>query len=212
MGAWLDVLKWLGTLVGGALIGGLIAMGFERFKNRPPAVRYSVDSDPFFSTVPGLSATVHVVEDDKPYDFSELSLVGLSVTNASSKDFTEFGFKLAIPDGCSCVSAVCDKVDESHAITIVKAPTPAAPVSVLEFRCEPFNRRDRYAVTLYVAGNYRAMRHIKPTTKVPVRFVETEQIVEVTPSPLRYSAVVATVLAMRSDGGTDTRGVGVVPG
>lgn len=154
-------LTWIiptAALFTGGLGGALLTTFVSSFRSRLQPVSYVLSTQKLFGDHrPNGELRLSVVARGAvnamadPEHFDHLYLVQLDIINVGNRDLEEFSFGITFNDSDRILFSQCFAKDRHHAI--IGAPTPSItiPLSQIDFKCRPFNRRDSYSVTLYAA-------------------------------------------------------------
>lgn len=169
------------ALVAAGLLGAMIMGMFRRRRGQYHPVGLRVTANPIFpppQTGGRSDAQVVLKYNDVTFLATQLFLVELLMVNMGPTDFHEFKFGLTMPGGHNIIASNCRPPDMEHAVEAKPAVTPENWAKEMSFALRPFNRRDSYALKLYihVSGKGGGIGEITPTTGEPVTFVDIPAI------------------------------------
>lgn len=175
---WLQLIV---AILGGGAIGAIITAFVTSYRLRiqPVGKRFAVM--PVFrksdDTI-GLDARVTC---GNGTTFDNLFLVNVTVVNRGNKDFECFDFGVTLSNGDRCIHVDRWTSDRHHDAIIKTDLSPNEPKEVIDFQLRPFNRRERYDVTLYLvihAGS-KAPTEVQLSSPLPIRFVDNPTFAEI---------------------------------
>lgn len=171
------------TLLGGGAAGSIITLLTTSIKNRIQPVSCREEILPIFKKTLSESSLINVsiINDGRMYQFQNLFLINIQITNQGNKDILEFPFGITLGPYDKIVYIEKHSSDRFHSINQVQTITPEIASNEIDFILEPFNRRDSYFIKLYVVITEVKDEPEKPKygSSYPVKFIKTPTVNEV---------------------------------
>ena len=169
----LDAIKTIMGLGGATVLGFVLKAWWDKRQGRVQPIRYRIETDRIFSQKHGLEMQIIATGDESGATYLNLTLLKLTLTNGSERDFDMFPFKLVMPEGYTAVSCERETPDPAHECNLDAVPTHSNHLAALDIHCVPFNRRDSYVVKIYATGetDTDALLTLTPCSVLPVKFV-----------------------------------------
>lgn len=171
------------SFVGGGLAGSLLTNYMAYRRNRIQPVAYKIERDKLFSvdgTAPLLRTSISIEHDGKPFVFDSLYRQRIEIINKGSLDQQQFAFGVTLCKGERAVYVQSSTEDRFHKLTGFEQVCPNSPQNSFDLVAEPFNRGDRYAITIYTTVAPPTMEPKKASlgSREAVRFVEMPNLSE----------------------------------
>jgi hypothetical protein len=173
----MDGLQIAATLLGGGAVGAVITAVATKWRARQQPIVYFATLKPLFPGHVGQDAQFELtIFDGKDrHNFSALYVVEYVVTNTGNQDLKSFTFGTTLQNGARAVQLEMASSDRLHKIDTAQAPRPDHPQTEIDITVAPFNRKDRYAITIYVVPSEvpPTLEDLNLATAEPVRLVRT---------------------------------------
>lgn len=181
-----NYLSFLIPLTTGGVMGAFLNHFFALRKDRIQPVGYQLDIIPLFKKDIVKSAfitNVTISDGDKQYNFDNLFVINILITNKGNKDIDDFKFSVKLSEGDKIISVEHMQFDRYRNVAITdKIPSPVKPLDEVEMVLDKFNRKDSYHIRLhtFIPEGRAEPGKIKFNTPQPVKFTSTPTIDEVT--------------------------------
>jgi hypothetical protein len=143
------------SLVGGGAVGALITSVVTARRSKIQPVGYRLEIERMFAGVAGpenRKIKISVADGEKKAEFDNLHQITLTVLNKGNKGIDEFTFGVELPLNYGAILYDVDAPDRHHTLSVLTPPSPDTPLRQIDLKVKPFNRRDRYTLSLYVNG------------------------------------------------------------
>lgn len=169
--------EWVRTvliLFGGGAAGAIITILVNLYRNRIQPIGKQVRINSIFD--PGnlskdLFTEITLSGPNGTMRMSNLYLAQVEIQNLGNKDYNDFFFGLTLPDINKVVNLDTYGQDRHHSINCKQKVDFANPTKVLDFNLIPFNRNDKYTLSIYITSeNGCVLEDIHFSTNLPVRF------------------------------------------
>lgn len=158
----MNVSWWIGegvTLLAGGTTGAIITAAVSYHKRRKQPIAYRMDIVPVFKggmfSGSEILATLTLSSPLRAGYFQNvpnLSVVNIEISNPGNIDYSEFKWGITLSEGDVALHCTANPPDRFHQAHIVSQVGPSTPAAHLDFVLKPFNRRDKYTLTAYVAA------------------------------------------------------------
>jgi hypothetical protein len=169
------ILTTAAMLVSGGAMGAVITSAVTRFRARKQPVTYDLLMIPLFEHSvedSALKATITVEQEGTRYDFQNMFVLEATFVNVGNQDIPEFPAGLTLHPNDHVIHVASRTTDRHHTVQVATEARPNNSVSELDFLFKPFNRKDKYTLTLYVVTDDEAPGDAKPSSSHPIRFIE----------------------------------------
>ncbi len=150
-----DTVYWLqigAALVGGGLAGSLVTLASNNYRTRIQPIGYRITRRTLYrGDIKGNSvqAKISLVNDGDIYTYNNLYMLDLEIINTGNQDKASFPFGLTLGIGEKAVHTVSTSTDRHHEFILDNVPSPTNTRTSIDCRLTPFNRGDRYFLTVY---------------------------------------------------------------
>lgn len=119
-----------------------------------------------------LKAELSILEGNTEYNYENLSIVKITLTNIGNKDMEEFKFGITLGEDDKALHVETESKDRHHSIEIGSPISLLKPVKEVDLSLRPFNRRDTYSINLFVtsSGSKLIPDSVQISTFHPVKF------------------------------------------
>jgi len=176
----LDIIKigsgFLGGGLAGAILNNIIANKKSRIQPIGKRVKISNVFTPNDLVYPHLTKITFSDTTSESYHFDNLTIAQVEIINSGNKDFDTFEFGLTLKKDTSIINIDVKGTDRHHIITNDPAIDFNNPSKIIDFKLTPFNRKDKYDITLFLTCNNNMIGELKFSSKLPVKFVDPDSI------------------------------------
>jgi hypothetical protein len=174
------------ALLGGGAVGSIITLIASVVRNRKQPIAYRTEIVPVFKggMFDGSDVTANLTLSSKKggsaENISNLFVAQIELANRGNKDFASFGFGMTLSDQDVAVHCAINAADRHHQPQIVTPLSPAACAREIDCLLVPFNRGDRYKITLYVVvvGPTQQPGEIQLSSPEPIIFNKAPTVAE----------------------------------
>jgi hypothetical protein len=182
---------WILGLLGGGAMGAIIAAFINYLKNRRQPVGYQKDTIDIFRKKrdhPKLAARLlareHPFGTGPEQEIDTLSLARVSLTNLGNQDLAKFTFGITMSEGSKIIDMRMKEPDRHHVMKVIMPEDRAKPLTELDFTLEPFNRGEKYNVSIYFTYGENPI-DITVSSPHPTRFINLRNMSVIVGVPLR---------------------------
>ena len=190
----IEYYRLIATLIGGGAAGSIITAFVAAARNRIQPIGHRVEISPVFQQTLGdshLRTKITMSDGHNELSFDNLFLVDIQIVNKGNRDVKEFRFGVNLSGGDRAVYVIPMAQDRLHKADVATPVNPATPSSEIDLVLKPFNRRDSYALKLYVvvANGKEAPENISLVSDEPIRFIHMPTIGEMVAQTARYTSI-----------------------
>ena len=174
-----ETMEWVkigASLLGGGAMGAFITTIVANRRNRIQPIGTNSKAVSLFKPADHINDIVSAITlsgSTGEYRYDNLYLVQLELFNMGNKDYDNFKFGLTFKDA-SIVSLKGYGEDRHHSITLDQSINLDVPSSLADVTLTPFNRRDKYNLTLYVTQTTGGeLMNFDISSPLPVKFTST---------------------------------------
>jgi hypothetical protein len=191
---WITVVA---SLIGGGAMGAIITAFVTNYRNRMQPIGYKSEKIEVFKKEAGLSslhARIMLTDERTTYNFDNLVIVRLTLTNKGNQDIAEFSFGMTLLKNDEAIRVQVETPDRHHIAEPIKAATFDSPTSEIDYKLKPFNRNDTYIFNLFITveSNEDANREVKLSSVHSVKFTPMPIGTRYIPSP--FGGVAAPII------------------
>jgi len=122
-----------------------------------------------------ISLKRHMQERSEPVLFKELAIVQIELINTGNKDYESFEFAFNIPENSKVIGLQNEGKGRLHNVTHKPEITMNEPTHQIDFTLHPFNRKERYKITMVVNGTDKDLaNNIKLDTRQSIKFIDVD--------------------------------------
>lgn len=174
----MEYASWLPVgvaLIGGGAAGALINTAVSSYRSRIQPVAYRVSAREMFRREAGQDRTVvkvSVSENGEKHEYDNLHELVIDIFNSGNIDRASFEFGISLRPGCEVIFTELTSRDRHHTFSNTSIVRPGDGRDELDFKVEPFNRKDTYALRLYVISDDGEVGadDIEFSSSAPVKF------------------------------------------
>ena len=183
----MDKVNWVHVivaLIGGGAAGAIINTVVSAYRERLQPVGRRIEVLPVFkhsSDETSIAAHIAITHEGTTTTFNNLYIVDVQVINRGNKNIDEFEFGVTLASGDNCIFVELFPPDRHHAFQQATPITPQAPLSEIDFKLKPFNRRDSYSLKMYIVvpeGKTEPAK-IELSSPSPIKFVDMPSVSEI---------------------------------
>jgi hypothetical protein len=168
------------ALIGGGAMGAVITAVVARYRNRRQPVAYTMETIEIFKRNPefqSMQALLLFGDEDMGSDrpakrVDNLSVVRVSLINRGNQDLERFSFGATLSGTDQAIEVRTETPDRHHVVEIAQEIDLAHPAAELDFTLHPFNRGDKYKVSIFFTY-IEAHKPILLSTPHTTKFIES---------------------------------------
>ncbi|MCX6180253.1 MAG: hypothetical protein NT163_12985 [Chlorobiales bacterium] len=147
----LQLLVSVATLFTGAVAAKFLDILYQKYINRPQGVGVNIDANPVLPILPtnNISMNIAFKQNTTVLDFDNLYAATVDIENLTDKDYDCFQFGVDFSGGDKVIYAEGTGKDRYQNISSVNNYDISNPIDKIDFVCKPFNKRDKYKVTVF---------------------------------------------------------------
>ena len=187
---------WILGLLGGGAMGAIITAYINYRKNRRQPVGYRKDIVDIFRKKrdhPKLAARLlvreHPLQPSPEYEIDTLSLARVSLTNLGNQDLAKFTFGITMNEGSKIIDMRMKEPDRHHVMKVIMPDDRSKPLTELDFTLEPFNRGEKYNVSIYFTYGENPI-DITISSPHPTRFINLGNMTVIAGVPLQTDRLI----------------------
>jgi hypothetical protein len=175
--------KLIAPLLTGGLIGALVTAYFTDRRNRVQPInrKISVSYVDVPAVMQGYNSVITLSGitdgETKTHHFQKLAIVQIELTNTGNKDIDSFDFGINLPIGTTIIGVQHASQDRYHEVGYTPKITIDKPSNEVDVALKPFNRKDKYNVTLVASTEDSSLdEKIEMSKRLSVRFVDADVV------------------------------------
>jgi len=175
-----DWIKTLLSLLGGGLTGSILTNLINRSSTKIQSVNLRkrisyFDMNDISSVYSAKIVITNNAENNISHSVAILGIMELEFINISHKDFTSLKIRISINKNHKIIGAQYKGDDDFHVISIVNPNNQN--LNFMDFIMEPFNRKDKYSITLFIdSANQYVLGDMSLSKELPIKFVDATRV------------------------------------
>ncbi len=132
-------------------MGAVVTALVTRYRNRRQPIAYKMETIEIFKKNPELiSLQAVLMEGDKPnFTADNFSIARITLINKGNQDIEQFSFGVTLKGTDKAIDIKQETPDRHHKIKVLNPVGLSTPTTELDFTLEPFNRGDKYILSVY---------------------------------------------------------------
>jgi hypothetical protein len=189
------VIGLIAALIGGGAMGAVITALVTRHRNRRQPIGYSKDIINAFKHEPEFSSLqIVLMENDNPQILAKsLSIARFTFINKGNQDMEQFNFGITLGGTSIAVQTKEETPDRHHIFRVLKGASVINPTNELDFELQPFNRGEKYSLSVYFTYN-DSPGPVDISTHHSTTFVELGTPGELSPRQILISKILLIVI------------------